>query len=276
MLASFLLALREGLEAALIIGIVFGAILKLKRTDLYRKVWQGVGLGVLVSVAMALALNWLGMEFEGFGEQIFEGLTLLLAAGVLTWMILWMMSHGRRLQSEVEAQTRRITQSNAQKGLWILAFLAVFREGIELALFLFAARLTSNSLQTVIGGLLGLTVATSLGWIVFTSTRRLNLRRFFDVTNTLLIVFAAGMIGLAIHELNEAGIIPALIEHVWDLRPVLSDENGLGLLLKALVGYNAAPSLTSVIGYLAYLVGIVTYLVTRKRRVVGGLVHTMD
>ena len=265
MLASFLLSLREGLEAALIIGIVLGVLLKLKRTDLNGVVWRGVGLAALLSLIAAIALNLLGMEFEGKGEEIFEGVAMLLAAGVLTWMILWMKNHSRTLKNEIEEQTNQAALGKGQKALFALAFLAVFREGIELALFLLAARLTSSPLQTISGALLGLLIAGILGWILFTSTRKLNLRNFFSVTNILLIVFAAGLVGLGVHEFNEAGVIPSVIEHVWDINGVLSDKSELGLLLKALVGYNGNPSLTEVAAYLLYLGGISFVMVLRSK-----------
>ena len=265
MLASFLLSLREGLEAALIIGIVLGVLLKLKRTDLNGVVWRGVGLAALLSLIAAIALNLLGMEFEGKGEEIFEGVAMLLAAGVLTWMILWMKNHSGTLKNEIEAQTNQAALGTGQKALFALAFLAVFREGIELALFLLAARLTSSPLQTMSGALLGLLIAGILGWILFTSTRKLNLRNFFSTTNILLIIFAAGLVGLGVHEFNEAGVIPSVIEHVWDINGILSDKGEVGLLLKALVGYNGNPSLTEVAAYLLYLGGISFVMVLRPK-----------
>lgn len=265
MLASFLLSLREGLEAALIIGIVLGVLLKLKRTDLNGVVWRGVGLAALLSLIAAIALNLLGMEFEGKGEEIFEGVAMLLAAGVLTWMILWMKNHSRTLTNKIEEQTNQAALGKGQKALFALAFLAVFREGIELALFLLAARLTSSPLQTISGAFLGLLLAGILGWTLFTSTRKLNLRNFFSATNILLIIFAAGLVGLGVHEFNEAGVIPSVIEHVWDINGVLSDKSELGLLLKALVGYNGNPSLTEVAAYLLYLGGISFVMVLRPK-----------
>ncbi len=274
MLASFLLSLREGLEAALIIGIVLGVLLKLGRTDLNRVVWRGVGLAALLSVLAAIALNLLGMEFEGKGEEIFEGVAMLLAAGVLTWMILWMKNHGGTLKSEIEEQTNQAALGKGQKALFALAFLAVFREGIELALFLLAARLTSSPLQTVSGALLGLISATILGWILFTSTMKLSLRNFFGATNLLLIIFAAGLVGLGVHEFNEAGIIPSVIEHVWDFNGILSDQSEVGLLLKALVGYNGNPSLTEVGAYVSYLTVLVVMLMIQRKNQIPASVTT--
>jgi high-affinity iron transporter len=265
MVASYLLSLREGLEAALVIGIVLGVLLKLKRTDLNKSVWTGVGVAVLLSIAVAVALNVLDMEFEGTGEQIFEGATMLLAAGVLTWMILWVHHSSRDLKREIEDKTHRAVRGLGGSGLFSLAFLAVFREGIELALFLLAVEKTSSPMQTLIGGLAGLATATVLGLVLFTSARRLNLRSFFQATNVLLIIFAAGMVATGVHEFNEAGLIPSVIEHVWDVNGLVSDNGQVGLLLKALVGYNGNPSLTEVIAYMAYLGGIVALLLSRKQ-----------
>jgi high-affinity iron transporter len=269
MLASFLLSLREGLEAALIIGIVLGVLFKLKRTDLNKKVWQGAGVAAGLSTLAAFVLNLFGMEFEGKGEQVFEGAAMLLAAAVLTWMIFWMRDHSRSLRSEIEEQTNLATRGNGQKAMFMLAFLAVFREGVELALFLLATRLASNPLQMLAGALLGLAAAVVLGWALFTSTMKLSLQIFFTATNVLLIFFAAGMVGMGVHELNDAGIIPAIIEHVWDLNPILNEQSEIGLVLKTLVGYNSNPSLTSVIGYLVYLAGVATFILIRKHVIVS-------
>jgi len=274
MFASFLLSLREGLEAALIIGIVLGVLVKLKRTDMNGVVWRGVGLAALLSLVAALALNLLGMEFEGRGEEIFEGIAMLLAAGVLTWMILWMKNHGSTLKSEIEEQTNQAALGKGQKALFALAFLAVFREGIELALFLLAARLTSSPLQTVSGALLGLISAAFLGWLVFSSTMRLSLRNFFGVTNILLVIFAAGLVGLGVHEFNEAGIIPSVIENVWNINAILSDKSEVGLLLKALVGYNGNPSLTEVGAYVGYLVILAVILILQGKNQIPASVST--
>ena len=267
MLASFLLSLREGLEAALIIGIVLGVLLKLNQTDLNKTVWAGTGVAVALSVIAAIGLNLLGMEFEGRGEQIFEGVAMLLAAGVLTWMIFWMHNTAPNLKAELEAKTKQAVYGKGRNTLFALAFLAVFREGIELALFLLAVQEASSPLQTLIGALSGLGLAAVLGWVLFTSTRKLNLRNFFRVTNVLLIVFAAGMVAYGVHEFNEAGIIPSVIEHVWDVNHILNEKSEVGLLLKALTGYNGNPSLTEVIAYLVYLGSIVAYVLTRKQTV---------
>jgi high-affinity iron transporter len=136
--------------------------------------------------------------------------------------------------------------------LFLLAFLTVVREGIELALFLLAIRQTINPFQEFLGAGLGILSAALIGWVVFATTRKLSLTPFFQSTNILLALFAAGLVGLGIHEFNELGWIPVIVEHVWNLNSFLSDQSTAGQLLKALVGYNSSPSLSQVIGYFGY------------------------
>lgn len=256
MLPSFLLALREGLEAALIIGIVLGALRKFDRTDLSRLVWGGAASAAALSVIAAAGLYAVGASLEGAAEQIFEGFTMLLAAGVLTWMIFWMQRQARSIKGDLEADVRQATLVTSGKALFSLAFLAVLREGVETALFLTAASLTSGAQQALVGGLLGLGVSAVLGWLIFATTVRLNLRNFFKVTSVLLLLFAAGLVAHGVHEFNEVGWIPAIVEPVWNTNPILHEDSVVGLLLKALFGYNGNPSLTEVLAYLAYLGGI--------------------
>jgi high-affinity iron transporter len=252
MLPSFVLALREGLEAALIMGIVLSVLRKMERQNLNSTVWIGALSAGMVSILAAIGLNWIGAEFKGQGEQLFEGITMLLAAGVLTWMVFWMRKQFKTIKQEIELGVRQATQGQGQRALFFLAFLPVVREGIELALFLLAARLTSSPFQEFLGAGLGLTSAALIGWVVFATSRRLSLSRFFQSTNVLLALFAAGLVGLGIHEFNELGWIPAIIEHVWNLNEFLPEESTLGQLLKALIGYNSSPSLSQVIAYLGY------------------------
>jgi high-affinity iron transporter len=256
MLASFLLSLREGIEAALIIGIVLGALRKLNRPEMSPAVWYGTLSAVLVSLITGVLLTAFGLSLEGAAEQIFEGVAMLLAAGVLTWMIFWMNRQSRSIKSELEAGVNRATSAGGTRALFSLAFLAVVREGIELALFLTAATFASDTQSTILGSLLGLGLAILLGWGLFASTVRLNLRRFFQVTGFLLILFAAGLVAHGVHEFNGIGWIPSVVEHVWDVNPILDENSTVGLMLKALFGYNGNPSLTEVLAYLFYFVAI--------------------
>lgn len=264
MVAAALLAFREGLEAALILGIVLGVLRRVGRAGQERMVWLGAGLAALVSLVAGFGLYALGIGFEGQAEQIFEGVAMLLAAGVLTWMIFWMDRQGQVIQKELEQDVRRAASSGGKWALFSLAFVAVFREGIELALFLTAATFTATAAATLVGGLVGLGAAVLAGWLIFATTARLDVRMFFRVTSILLIFFAAGLVAYGVHELNEAGLIPSVVEHVWDLNPVLDENSGVGQILKALFGYNGNPSLTEVIAYFGYWMVVLLALCYRR------------
>lgn len=256
MIPSFLLSLREGVEAALIIGVVLGTLRKINQLDMGRTVWLGAGSAAVLSFLTAIVLRTLGASFEGHAEEIFEGITMLLAAGVLTWMIFWMQRQSRTIRSELESGVQNAVSFGGNKALFSLAFLAVLREGIELALFLTAASLSTDTFQMLIGAIFGLLAAVVLGWLLFATTVRLNMRRFFQMTGILLILFAAGLLAQGVHEFNEAGIIPPLLEHVWDTNHIVDENSTLGLFLKALFGYNGNPSLTEVIAYIGYFIAI--------------------
>jgi len=263
MLPSYLLSLREGLEAALIIGIVLGALRKIRRTDLSPALWYGTLSAVGVSTLTAILLTDFGLSLEAEAEQIFEGFTMLIAAGILTWMIFWMSQQARTLRAELEEGVNKAAVSTGKRAIFWLAFIAVVREGVELALFLTAAffvgdqsEITANVTQTLAGAILGLGTAALLGWTLFATTVRLDLRRFFQVTGFLLILFAAGLVAHGVHEFNEVGWIPSIIEHIWDVNAIVDEKSLAGELLKTLFGYNGNPSLTEMIAYFAYLAGV--------------------
>jgi len=266
MIAALCFAFREGLEAALILGIVMGVLRRVGRRDQEKMVWLGAGLAALLSLGAGIGLYALGIGFEGRAEEVFEGLAMLLAAGVLTWMIFWMEKQGRQIQAGLERDVRRAATVGGRWAIFSLAFLAVLREGIELALFLTAATFTVTAAATVVGGLLGLAAAVLAGWLIFASTTRLNVRAFFQVTSILLILFAAGLVAHGFHELNEAGWVPSVIEHVWDINPILDENSAVGQILKALFGFNGNPSLTEVAAYIGYWVLVLLALRHRRMR----------
>ena len=266
MLPTYLLSLREGLEAALIIGILLGALSKIRRTDLSLTVWLGTLSAIGVSILTAVLLTSFGMSLEDPAEAIFEGITMLIAAGILTWMIFWMGKQARFLKSELEAGVNKAVASAGRSPVFWLAFIAVVREGIELALFVTAAffagnqgGVTSNVIETLVGTILGLGTAALLSWTLFATAVRLDLRRFFQVTGILLILFAAGLIAHGVHEFNEVGWIPSIIEHIWNVDTIISESSLVGQLLKTLFGYNSSPSLTEMIAYFGYI-AVVTIL----------------
>lgn len=256
MLASFVLSLREGLEAALIIGVLLGSLKKLGQVEGQRTIWIGAGVAVILSALAGIMLNLLGANFQGRAEEIFEGITMLLAAVILTWMIFWMRAQARKVTQTLEADVKGAVLKNSSFALFSLAFVAVIREGVELAIFLTAAAVDSDGLEILIGAGLGLAVVVILAFLLFKSLIRLNLARFFQITSIILILFAAGLTAHGIHEFNEAGIIPTIIEHVWDVNHILDEKSTLGAILGTLLGYNGNPSLTEVGSYLIYFIVI--------------------
>ncbi len=265
MISSLVLSLREGLEAALIIGIVLGALRRTGRSDLNRSLWAGVISASIVSLLVALLLRMVDKELEGAAEQIFEGVTLLLAAGVLTWMIVWMRRQSGNMKSELEGKVNRASLVQGGGPLFLLAFIAVLREGIELALYLTASSLTSNGFQTVVGSSIGLLAAGLLGYLLYTSTLKLNLKRFFQLTSVILILFAAGLIAKSVAEFNEAGVIPAVISPIWNLNPLLNDQSIVGIIFSTLFGYHGSPSLTEAMGYGIYILAAMLIFIKPRK-----------
>lgn len=252
MFASALITLREGLEAALIVGVVLAYLGKIGRPDRRSAVWGGVVAALIASIALAIALQALGAKFEGRAEEIFEGATMFLAVAVLTYMIFWMRHQGHRLRGALEQDVRVAVSGGQGWALAGLAFFAVFREGVETALFLSAAGFATEGTRVLWGGLLGLAVAVVLGWLIFNTTTHIPLRRFFDVTSLLLLLFAAGLMAHGVHEFQEAGLLPTYVAPVWDVNPVLPETSLVGSFMKTLFGYNGNPSLLEAFSYLAY------------------------
>ncbi|NIS81639.1 MAG: hypothetical protein GTO14_15860 [Anaerolineales bacterium] len=267
MIPSFFIGLREGLEAALIVFIALGVLEKIGHSSLRKVIWSGVIAALLVSLSVAIALQFVGATLEGKSEEVFEGVTMLLASGVLTWMIFWMLRNSRRLQAGLESDVRKAVQGGQKWALFSIAFLAVVREGIETSLFLTAAAMTASTRQVFAGGLIGIAVAFLLGWALFKTTIRLNIRNFFLVTSVLLILFAAGLFAHGIHEFIEVGWIPPVVDQVWDLNPYLSEDSLVGSMLKSVFGYNGNPSLVEALSYVGYFVVILlaVRLVTKGR-----------
>ncbi len=256
MLASILLSLREGLEGALIIGIAVGTLRKTGMDHLLPALWRGVFSALGLCLLAALAMNAIGTELEGNVEEIYEATTMLVAAAFLTWMILWMQKQSRNYRPELERTFRLAADQNNQRSIFWLAFLTIGREGFELALILVAARFTAGAWQTLIGALLGLGAAVLFGWLVVSGARRLNLKYFFAASNVLLVLFAAGLVASGFKALVEIGLVPALIEPIWNTSAWLDTSSLVGGLLKALFGYNSQPSLSELLAYLAYFAAI--------------------
>jgi len=252
-IASLLITFREGVEASLIVGILLGFLKKTGQTQYAKYVWSGVVAAVVVSVAVAVAILAVGAELEGPAEPLFEGTMLFIAVGLVTGMIFWMRYQSRTLKSSLESEMSAAVQNGHPRALFATAFFAVVREGIETALFISAIGFTNKNIDTLAGSVLGLLIAALVGYLIFASTLRLNLRTFFSITSILLLVIAAGLFGRAIHEFIEIGLLPALREGVYNVGGILPSESTVGQVLTALVGYNAAPDLLESIGYVGFL-----------------------
>lgn len=259
MAQSLVITLREGLEAALIVSIVLAYLAKNGHREGFKSVWWGVAGAIVFSLAVGAGIFSLGIAFEGKAEEIFEGVAMFLAVIVLGWMVVWMKRQARFIKGDLEARVQRAVTTGSGMALMGVAFLAVAREGLETALFMFAANSTSTPTQTIIGGLVGLAIAVLLGVAIYRGSRALNLRTFFNITGVLLIFVAGGLLARGIHEFQEAGVLPMVIEHVWNTNSILNEGTGLGSFLKAVVGYNGNPSMLEVLAYALFLVVTIRY-----------------
>jgi high-affinity iron transporter len=269
-LGAALLTTREGLEASLIVGIVLAYLAKTDNRQHFRTIWAGTAAAILVSVVSGAALFFTVGELEGRSEQIFEGVAMLSAVAVLTWMIFWMRTQAMGIKRELETRVQGAIAAGSAVGLASVVFFAVVREGWETALFLFAISESSTPLSTSVGAVIGLVISISLGVALYMGSRRLNLRQFFTATGILLIVFAAGLLAHGIHEFQEAGVLPLTVEHLWDTNSIVSEDSNFGLFLKALFGYNGNPSLLEMVAWISYLVVALTFflrpMVTWRRQ----------
>jgi len=265
MLATFFLMLREGLEAALIVGIIAAYLVKIGRRDALSKVAVGVVAAIGLSIALGLGVYVTIQKLPLVVQETLEGLAAVLAVGVLTWMLFWMRRQGRHLKGELERGVDHALVGGSILALAGLAFVAVAREGLETVLFLsvvFSA--SAPGPEPAIGALLGLAVAVGIGVAIFWGGVRVDLRRFFLVTAVVLIFVAAGLCAYAVHEFGEAGVI-ANSGQVFDLSGVLPESSPLGALLAGLFGYRPSPTPLEVAAYFAYLVPVVAIYVYTDR-----------
>jgi high-affinity iron transporter len=200
--------LREGFEASLVVGIVLAFLDRTGRRDGFTAVWIGVGAALALSLAVGVGLFAAGAELEGRSEMIFEGVVMLTAAGLLTWMIFWMRNRARTLRSEIEGRTQAALEAGSTIGLALVVFVGVAREGVETALFLFSSVEGSSPVVSLVGAVIGGAAAIGLGYLFYRGSHRLNLRTFFTATSVLLLLFAGYLLAFGLHELAEAGVIP--------------------------------------------------------------------
>jgi len=262
MLSSFLIALREGLEAFLVLGIVISYLVKIGERRYVKNVIYGAVIAIVFSIGLAYIFQLFLGGFEGRTEEIFEGIVMLIAVVVLTYMIFWMNRQAKSIRSDIEQSVDKAVSKGRIFSLIFLGFIVVFREGAETVLFFRAISYQANSSELILGGTLGILTSIVLALIFFISTRKINLSAFFKFTGILVMLIAGGLFSTAIHEFQEAGIIPIINEHIYDLSNILGKESVVGGILRSLFGYNPSPSLLETVGYFAYI--LVMALLIRK------------
>jgi high-affinity iron transporter len=263
--AAFLISLREGLEAALIVGIIAAYLVKIGRRDALRNVWLGVGAALGLSVALGVVVVLTVGRLPVSIQESLEAVAGLFAVAVLTWMLFWMRRAGRAIKGDLEHGIDLVLSNKGATALAGLAFVAVSRESLE-TMLLFLAVLSSAGadLSTALGIGSGLAVAVAIGGAIFLAGVRVNLRRFFTATGVVLIFVAAGLIAFSVHAFGEAGVI-ANDGAIFSVSGLLPESSPLGTLLSGLFGYRSSPSLLEAIGYLVYLVPTLAFFVFGNR-----------
>ena len=254
MLFSFLVTVREGIEIALVITILLGYLRKLDQKQHFREIWIGVGAAALLSVGFAVVLEVTSREMNGRVLETFEGLTMLFAVGVLTWMVFWMKRQSAGISAELRSHIDSALSAGSVMALALLAFSAVGREGIETALFLFAGSTASDSgTQFVLGGILGFGVAAAAGVVLYYGAAKLPLKQFFLVSGVVVIVLAAGLLVNGLGDLHEAAVITDLGSRPWDTESMIPMTSTMGKFLHTVLGYDSAPAMAQIVTYWTYL-----------------------
>ena len=269
--SGLLTGLREGVEAALIVSIILSYLARTGNRRHFGMIWAGTGAAMLTSLAAGAVLFATVGELQSPYEQIFEGLTMLLAALVVTWMLFWMRRQAASVKGELQAAVDRALTEGTVLGLAVLAFTAVIREGLETSLFLVgqAASAQAGATSVLVGAVAGLGIATLLGVGFYRGSRLIDLRSFFRWTGIALIFIAAGLLSKAVHEFVEIGWISFGTGTAFDLSAILPHEaidgapGGIALLagqfLRALFGYSSRPELLTFgawVGYVVVVLGL--------------------
>lgn len=256
MTAAALISLRETLETSLVIGLILTLLVRLQQRGQQRYVWLGVGCGIALSIVVAVLFQVFAATLTDEAKELYEGCMMLAGAGLLTWMIFWMMRMGSKVRASIERDVTLYAMAGESFPLFLLSFTTTAREGTELVLFLNAAFLSAKSdLHSLAGALAGVTGALLLTFMIFRSSRKFSLSAFFKVTGVFLLLFAAGLVAHGIGALQEAGFFTFLQAHVWDTRVVLPEETLVGGVLESLIGYSDHPTVLQLSAYVLYLAG---------------------
>ncbi len=267
MLATLVIFLREGVEASMIVAILLAYLNRIGRREYFRDVFAGVGAALLLATAGGVAAYLTIRSYDGSRLQtIFETVTYLVAAAVLTFMTFWMRKHARSLSRELRARADAALDGRARWGLGLLAFQAVGREGLETVVFTLAIIFSTSTAGALSGAVIGLAGSLAIAFVIYRLGHKLNLARFFTVIGVLLMVFAAGLLADAVQNLQELGWLRLLDVPMWHSAALLSQDSALGDVLHSFFGYSDAPTPLQALIYAGYLtVVVVVYLGVRAR-----------
>lgn len=276
MLATFLIGLREGLEAALVVGILVAYLKRLGRKDVLPRLWAGVGAAVLLALVIGAVLTFGAYALTFQGQEIIGGTLSLVTVGMVTWMIFWMRKAGRTMKATLHGGVDRALEAGTVWALLLVGFVSVAREGVETTLLLWSmVQSFGDAPSAILGAVLGLLVAVLAGWLLARGAVRLDLSRFFTWTGGFLVVIAAGVLAYAISDLQEAGVVPgpfspaapldgsgavlvgaAGLPFGWafDVTAAIRPDSALAVLLQATVGFMPRMSWLQVIAWALYIV----------------------
>jgi high-affinity iron transporter len=265
MFQTFLTGLREGLEAALVIGIIVAYLVRSGRRDRLRAIWLGVAVAAALSLGVGAALNFTSSHLRDGGEETFAGVMSIVAVGFVTWMVFWMRSTSRHLKDDLHG---RIDTAAAMGGgaLALAAFLAVGREGLETALFLWPT-VRSGGAGASAGAFLGLGAAVVLGYLLYRRSVNLNLATFFRWTGVALVVIAAGVLAHGVHDLQEADVLSGGNAVLFDVSHHISETGWLGTLLKGTISFDVVTTWLQALVWIAYLVPVLLLFLRPVRSV---------
>ena len=259
MLANYLIGLREGLEATLVVVILVAYLVKSDRTSLLGRIWAGVAIAVGVSLAFGALLTFgpRGLSFEA--QEAIGGTLSIVAVGFVTWMVMWMARSARSLSGDLKGRVDKAAAAGGAASLVLVAMLAVGREGLETALFLWAATAAADSTTgPLVGAALGIGTAVVLGYLFYRGAVKINLSKFFTWTGAILILVAAGVLAYGIHDLQEAGILPGLNSLAFDVSGAIPPGSFIGTILKGTLNFSPSTTWLQAVVWVIYVVVTMT------------------
>jgi len=264
-LSTFVIALREGLEAALIVGILVAYLVRSERRHLLKPLWIGVATAIAASLALGAILSFTSAELTSRGEELFAGLTSFIAVGLVTWMVFWMKRTARTLRDQLHGKVDSAI-TGGSISLALVAFFAVVREGLETALFIYTNFKTVGAASSATVGLvLGLALAVALGYLIYNRSVKIDLSKFFTITGVALIIVAAGVLSYGIHEFQELGFLPGPDTFIWDVTPWIAKESILGSVLGGTIGFDTTTSFLQFFAWAGYLIAVLTPYLSKKK-----------